>query len=57
FGGFFGQGASVQTFGLASGSGMGKSSGSGALSQTVSTQFNGTVGAFGTTPIGPIGPK
>ncbi|KAH9296328.1 hypothetical protein KI387_039916, partial [Taxus chinensis] len=51
------KGASVQAFGLTSGSGAGQSSGSGALSQIIDTQFSGTVGVLEKAPIGPIRPS
>ncbi|KAH9325885.1 hypothetical protein KI387_006063, partial [Taxus chinensis] len=38
-------------------SGIGKSSSSGALSQTISTQFNGTVGVLSIALIDPIRPS
>ncbi|KAH9303100.1 hypothetical protein KI387_014683, partial [Taxus chinensis] len=57
FGGVFGQGASVQIFGLTTRGGMGQSSDGGAPSQTINAQFSGTTGALDTDPTGPIGPS
>lgn len=57
FGGVFGQGDSIQAFGLTYGSGTGYNSGSGELSQIASAQFSGTMGTLDMTTIGPSGSR